>query len=162
MSSILSPKAPRSAAFPFANLDTHLPQAFDWHNYEWTSGAYGKFGPGQFSQVYTSLSCPVADSRFHFVGEGVSEHHGWIVGALDSAQQAVLNFLRRFGLFEYERKLKEEIPWARLMPEGMDEETSVLKVVLGLLEPDRRLKARAAVEKGKMENVEVKAEGVKG
>ncbi|KAL9094909.1 MAG: hypothetical protein Q9165_002859 [Trypethelium subeluteriae] len=136
-----------------SNYITH--HAFDWHNHEWTSGAYGKFGPGQFSQVYTNLSCPIADSRFHFVGEGISEHHGWIVGALDSAHQAVLNFLRRFELHEYVDKLNG-LPWVKPVPEGMDEETSYLKVLLGLLKPERRLEARAAVEKGKMENVEVK------
>ena len=89
------------------------------------------------------------------MGEAVSEHHGWIVGALDSAHQAVINFLRRFNLHEAEEKLKM-LEWTWPIPEGIDKETSVMKVVLGLLDPERRLRARAAVEKSKVENVEVK------
>ena len=144
----------------FSTFTETQSQAFDWHNHEFTSGAYGKFGPGQFSKLYTSLTDMTADTRFHFVGEAVSEHHGWIVGALDSAHQAVINFLRRFNLYEAEEKLKT-LKWTWPVPEGIDKETSIMKVVLGLLDPERRLRARAAVEKSKVENAEVKVEGLK-
>ncbi|KAK4692741.1 hypothetical protein P7C71_g4523, partial [Lecanoromycetidae sp. Uapishka_2] len=126
--------------------------AFDWHNHEYSSGAYGKFGPGQFSNLYTALTCPTADSRFHFVGEAVSAHHGWIVGALDSAHQAVINFLRRFNLKYYEDKLAS-IKWLQPIPDEIAKETAIKKVVLGLMDPDERLKARSAVEKEKVEPV---------
>lgn len=124
--------------------------AFDWHNHEFSSGAYGKFGPGQFSNLYPALSCPTADSRFHFVGEAVSAHHGWIVGALDSAHQAVINFLRRFNLKEYEDKLRD-IAWLKPEPDEIDKETAVMKVILGLMKPDTRLEVRAGAEKEKVE-----------
>lgn len=126
--------------------------AFDWHNHEFSSGAYGKFGPGQFSNLYCALSCPTADSRFHFVGEAVSAHHGWIVGALDSAHQAVINFLRRFNLREYEDKLRK-IDWLQPEPDEIDKETAVMKVILGLMKPDTRLEVRAGAEKEKVETL---------
>ena len=126
--------------------------AFDWHNDPFTSGAYGKFGPGQFSTIYSALNCPTADSRFHFVGEAVSAHHGWIVGALDSAHQAVINFLRRFNLVTYEEKLKK-ISWLGGEPDEIDKETAVMKVVLGLMKPETRLEARAGVEREKTESL---------
>ena len=126
--------------------------AFNWQNHEFSSGAYGKFGPGQFSNLYCALSCPTADSRFHFVGEAVSAHHGWIVGALDSAHQAVINFLRRFNLKEYEDKLKK-IAWLQPEPDEIDKETSVMKVILGLMKPDMRLEVRAGAEKEKVETL---------
>ena len=62
----------------------------------------------------------------------------------------MINFLRRFNLGDYEEKLKR-LTWAQPTPEGMDEETSVMKTVLGLMKPESRLEARAAVEKSKLE-----------
>ncbi|KAL6715982.1 hypothetical protein ACLMJK_006944 [Lecanora helva] len=144
--------------------------AFDWHNHEFssgnnelplplpslsfplinpTTGAYGKFAPGQFSNLYTALTNPIADSRFHIVGEAASAHHGWIVGALVSAHQAVLNFLRRFKLFDAIEKLKG-CPFLGPVPDEMDVETSEKKVVLGLLDPRRREEARMEVEREKV------------
>ena len=136
--------------------------AFDWHNHEFSSGAYGKFGPGQFSNLYCALSCPTADSRFHFVGEAVSAHHGWIVGALDSAHQAVINFLRRFNLKKYEDKLKT-IDWLKPEPDEIDKETAIMKVILGLMKPETRLEVRAGAEKEKVETLsqEERLEAVK-
>ena len=129
--------------------------AFDWHNHEFSSGAYGKFGPGQFSNLYCALSCPTADSRFHFVGEAVSAHHGWIVGALDSAHQAVINFLRRFNLKKYEEKL-QTIDWLKPEPDEIDKETAIMKVILGLMKPETRLEVRAGAEKEKVETLSQK------
>ena len=40
-------------------------------------------------------------------------------------------------------------------PQGVDKGISVMKVILGLLDPKRRLMARAAIGKGKMESVGV-------
>lgn len=75
---------------------------------------------------------------------------GWIVGALDSAHQAVINFLRRFNLKEYEDKLAK-LKWLGKVPDEIDRETSIKKVVLGQVVPEDRLKARSAVEQGKTE-----------
>ena len=112
------------------------------------TGAYGKFGPGQFSNLYSALLCPTADSRFHFVGEAVSAHHGWIVGALDSAHRAVINFLRRFDLKEAEDKLAK-IAWLGSPPDELDKETAVKQVILGQVVPEKRMEARVAIENGK-------------
>ena len=142
----------------FDTLNKHLSElyeehhAFDWHNHEFSSGAYAKYGPGQFSNLYPALTSPTAGSRFHFAGEAASAHHGWIVGALDSAHQAVINFLRRFKLKKYEDELKE-IPWLRPEPDEIDKETALMKVILGLMKPDTRLEVRAGAEKEKVETV---------
>ena len=146
----------KDAGWTFKKLYDHLSalyeehHAFAWHNHEFSSGAYAKFGPGQFSNLYPAITCPTADGRFHFAGEAASAHHGWIVGALDSAHQTVINFLRRFNLKEAENKLKE-IDWLQPEPDEITKEAAVMKVVLGLMKPDDRLKVRAAVEKEKGE-----------
>ncbi|KAK3179055.1 hypothetical protein OEA41_001194 [Lepraria neglecta] len=132
--------------------------AFDWHNHEYSSGAYGKFGPGQFSNLYSALICPTADSRFHFVGEAVSAHHGWIVGALDSAHRAVINFLRRFNLKDAEDRLAK-IDWLGNPPDELDKETAVKQVILGQVLPKRRMEARVDIENGK--NADAVADGGK-
>ena len=126
--------------------------AFDWHKHAFSSGAYGKFGPGQSSNLYCALSCPTADSRFHFIGEAVSGHNGWVVGALDSAHQAVINFLRRFNLKEYEEKLRG-IERLQPEPDEIDKETAIMKTILGLMKPDTRLEVRAGAEKEKVETL---------
>ena len=146
----------KDAGWTFKTLYDHLSalyeehHAFAWHNHVFSSGAYAKFGPGQFSNLYPALTCPTADGRFHFAGEAASAHHGWIVGALDSAHQTVINFLRRFNLKEAEDKLKE-IDWLQPEPDEITKEAAVMKVVLGLMKPDDRLKVRAALEKEKGE-----------
>lgn len=65
----------------------------------------------------------------------------------------MINFLRRFNLKEYEDKL-EKIKWLGKVPDEIDRETSIKKVVLGQVQPDERLKARSAVESGKTEVVD--------
>lgn len=60
----------------------------------------------------------------------------------------MLNFLRRFYLFEYEAKLKG-CPFIGPEPDELDKETAEKKVVLGLIKPDKRMEARMAVENGK-------------
>jgi hypothetical protein len=60
-------------------------------------GAFALFNPGQFKNIYPSLLTPEFDGCLQFAGECCSVHHGWIVGALDSAYNAVLNILRQAG-----------------------------------------------------------------
>jgi hypothetical protein len=130
-------------------------KAFDWHNDPFTSGVYDKFAPGQFRNLYPALSCPTADDRFFFVGEAVSAHHGWIVGALDSAHMAVIRFLHSFGLFEKYGQIvadpddPEYIPWLGPLPDEMSMDTIKKQVSLGQLKPEERMAARVAVEKAK-------------
>ena len=134
----------------------HSRKSFDWHNSPFTSGAYGKFGPGQFQNLYPALSCPTADDRFFFVGEAVSAHHGWIVGALDSAHMAVIRFLESFGLFDqYENRVAnpkhdDYIKWLGPLPDELSMETVEKQVKLGQLLPEDRMKARVAVEQAKV------------
>ena len=60
-------------------------------------GAFALFNPGQFKQLYPALLTPEFDGCLNFAGECCSVHHGWIVGALDSAYNAVLNILQHAG-----------------------------------------------------------------
>ena len=60
-------------------------------------GAFALYDPGQFKYVYPELLTPEFDGCLHFAGECCSVHHGWIVGALDSAYNAVYHVLRQAG-----------------------------------------------------------------
>ncbi len=60
-------------------------------------GAFALFNPGQFNNLYPTLLTPEFDGCLNFAGECCSVHHGWIVGALDSAYNAVLNILQQAG-----------------------------------------------------------------
>lgn len=75
-------------------LDMH---AWDWNYDPLTMGAFAYFGPGDFEHLYTSLSCPNHNKRFHFAGEAISTRHAWVVGALDSAWRAVYEYLLSSG-----------------------------------------------------------------
>jgi monoamine oxidase len=63
-------------------------------------GAFALFNPGQFKYIYPALLTPEFDGCLNFAGECCSVHHGWIVGALDSAYNAVLNVLQHAGMPE--------------------------------------------------------------
>jgi monoamine oxidase len=39
------------------------------------TGAFAFFGPGDFQDLYTTLSVPNANKRFHFAGEAISTRH---------------------------------------------------------------------------------------
>jgi monoamine oxidase len=87
-----------------------------WYNDETTRGAFAIFGPGQFGKtqahsfsLFASLQAPAAEGRLHFAGEATSIHHGWVLGALNSAWRSVYHivagdaqkleqFLRQWGL----------------------------------------------------------------
>ncbi|KAJ5780654.1 Amine oxidase [Penicillium paradoxum] len=81
--------------------------AFCWGNSRFSSGGFALFAPGQFTNLYPSLSLPAADGKFHIVGEAASIHHGWVVGSLNSAYVAVYRFLRRYGQHRAIRKLEK-------------------------------------------------------
>lgn len=71
--------------------------AYAWSHDPNTAGAFALFGPGQFTNLYPHVQLPAANGRFYMVGECVSAHHAWIVGALDSAYLQLCKFLIRFG-----------------------------------------------------------------
>ncbi|KAF3403514.1 putative bifunctional amine oxidase [Penicillium rolfsii] len=96
--------------------------AFCWGNSPFASGAFALFRAGQFSQLYPFLSLPAADGKFHIVGEASSIHHGWVVGALNSAYIAVYRFLVRFNqwraieVLEQKWGTVDEMKLAELIP----------------------------------------------
>ncbi|KAB5590640.1 bifunctional amine oxidase [Ceratobasidium theobromae] len=71
-------------------IDTY---SWDWATHINSMGAFGLFGPSQFSEFYTGLTRPCAGGRVHFAGEAISTIHGWVAGALESADRAVLQIL---------------------------------------------------------------------
>ncbi|KAJ5530986.1 Amine oxidase [Penicillium freii] len=81
--------------------------AFCWGNSRFSSGAFALFGPGQFTNLYPSLSLPAADGKFHIVGEASSVHHGWVIGSVNSAYVAVYRFLLRYGQQRAIQKLEK-------------------------------------------------------
>ncbi|KAG1879144.1 hypothetical protein F4604DRAFT_1880092 [Suillus subluteus] len=82
-----------------------LDQYVDMHAWDWSDdphamGAFAFFGPGDFQNLYTSLTVPNANKRLHFAGEAISIRHSWVVGALDSAWRAVYEYLLTSGQHE--------------------------------------------------------------
>ncbi len=69
-------------------------------------GAFALFAPGQFKYIYPTLLTPEFDGCLNFAGECCSVHHGWIVGALDSAYNAVYNILKQSGADEKIEQMK--------------------------------------------------------
>ncbi|KAJ2998885.1 hypothetical protein NUW58_g190 [Xylaria curta] len=111
---------------------TGIYNAYSWSHDPTTAGAFALFGPGQFSNLYPYLSRPAADSKFHIVGEAASNHHAWVVGALDSAYAAVYRFLYRFELWDAIETLEKE--WGKVEELECGKYGTVhLQVMLGLL-----------------------------
>ena len=60
-------------------------------------GAFALYAPEQYKNIYPTLLTPEFDGCLNFAGESCSVHHGWIVGALDSAYNAVYHILQHAG-----------------------------------------------------------------
>lgn len=80
----------------------------DWSGYEFTSGAWGKFGPGQFATFFGPLRQPAAGCRLFFAGELANIYHGWIVAALKSGYRAVHDMLFAEGQGELLQELNKK------------------------------------------------------
>ncbi|KAG8909823.1 hypothetical protein FRC01_006711 [Tulasnella sp. 417] len=81
-----------------------------WQNDPRTQGAFAFFGPGQFGNLYTSLTKPCGGGRLHMAGEALSPRHAWIVGALDASWRAVYEIVVK----DYPDKKKEfEEKWGK-------------------------------------------------
>lgn len=65
--------------------------AYDWYHDPNMLGAFGYFGPGQFSQMWPEIIKP--SGWLFLIGEAASAHHGWICGALESSVRAVYQLL---------------------------------------------------------------------
>ncbi len=70
-------------------------------------GAFALFNPGQYKNIYPTLLTPEFDGCLNFAGECCSVHHGWIVGALDSAYNAVYNILMQAGAHDKIEQLQQ-------------------------------------------------------
>jgi monoamine oxidase len=82
-------------------------------------GAFALFNPGQFKNIFPTLLTPEFNGCLNLAGECCSVHHGWIVGALDSAYNAVYNILKTMGA---EDKIKQmEATWGELTAPDVDE-----------------------------------------
>jgi monoamine oxidase len=64
----------------------------NWSNDSLAGGAaFAYFGPHQLTRLYKPMVLPDWDGRAHFAGEHASALHGWIEGALASAQRVALD-----------------------------------------------------------------------
>ncbi len=77
-----------------------------WDNHA-GGGAFALFAPGQFKNLYPTLLTPEFNGCLNIAGECCSVHHGWIVGALDSAYNAVNNILQQAGATEKIKQMQE-------------------------------------------------------
>lgn len=82
-------------------------------------GAFALFNPGQFKNMYPTLLTPEFNGCLNLAGECCSVHHGWIVGALDSAYNAVYNILKTMK--DEDRIKQMEATWGELAAPDVDE-----------------------------------------
>ncbi|EPS35324.1 hypothetical protein H072_11316 [Dactylellina haptotyla CBS 200.50] len=133
------PKAPKELKMGYDDVlamlrtkyITHY--SYDWNHDPFVSGAFAMFGPGQYRKMMPHLQRPTADSRLHFVGEATSNHHAWIVGALESATRAVCHLLVKTGHWDLVDVMLQEKNWGCLP--GYDKNIFFWQYVLGLLPP---------------------------
>jgi monoamine oxidase len=85
---------------PYNTLVNELIDYFPWDFYhdQYTRGAFASFGPGQFTEMFPSLTRPASLGMLHFAGEATSVHHGWVAGAIASAWRAVAEILIMEGV----------------------------------------------------------------
>lgn len=72
----------------------------NWYGDPLTRGAWGAFGPGQYSSLFGRIQRPAARGHLFFAGEATSIYPGWIVGSLNSAYRSV----RQMLLCEYRKR----------------------------------------------------------
>ncbi|WP_298421286.1 FAD-dependent oxidoreductase [uncultured Kordia sp.] len=75
-------------------------------------GAFALFNPGQFKNLYPTLLTPEFKGVLNIAGECCSVHHGWIVGALDSAYNSVNNILEKMNATKCIAKM--QATWGQL------------------------------------------------
>lgn len=96
---------PREKFGPVIDHNIHA-----WYNDPYARGAFAYFAPGQSGcandekSLFASLKAPAAKGKLHIAGEATSVHHGWILGAVNSAWRAVFN-----ALIDYPEKREELI-----------------------------------------------------
>ena len=91
----LYPELEKMEEDPFAGYnDGVTTKTWFWDEHA-GGGSFALFSPGQFKYLYPTLLTPEFDGCLNFAGECCSVHHGWIVGAMDSAYNAILNILEQ-------------------------------------------------------------------
>ncbi|KAI6020431.1 hypothetical protein BKA83DRAFT_16922 [Pisolithus microcarpus] len=109
----------------------------DWNRDANTMGAFPYFCPGDFQNLYTSLTYPAANGRLHFAGDAISTRHAWVVGALDSAWRAVYEYLcatRQYGkLWVFIEQWGGNAEWTSLREKVDSEKPDLLRKHLGLV-----------------------------
>lgn len=87
-------------------------------------GAFALFDPSQYKNLYPTLLTPEFDGCLNFAGECCSVHHGWIVGALDSAYNAVYHILQQAGATDKIQQMRDT--WGTFAPPDIahDEQTA--------------------------------------
>ncbi|QRV80194.1 Flavin containing amine oxidoreductase [Ceratobasidium sp. AG-Ba] len=106
--------------------------AWNWYGNEFSMGAFALFGPGQFKNLYPLVTTPYCNGRLHFAGEATSVHHGWLVGALNSAYRSLLEILVHEDLTQFISILKaDDSPFANAGTDEVDPELVAWQVRLG-------------------------------
>lgn len=81
-------------------------------------GAFALFAPEQFKYMYPTLLTPEFNGCLQIAGEACSVHHGWIVGALDSAYNAVYHILKQAGSNDKIEEMQQI--WGELSPPDIE------------------------------------------
>ncbi len=90
-------------------------------------GAFALFKPGQFKNLYPTLLTPEFNGCLQFAGEACSVHHGWIVGALDSAYNAVYHVLQQAGATDKIEEMKKT--WGVFGPPDIAADSSTANIL---------------------------------
>lgn len=106
-------------------------------------GAFALFAPEQYKNIYPVLLTPEFDGCLNFAGESCSVHHGWIVGALDSAYNAVYHILQQAGATDKIQQMKEI--WGAFTPPDVapGENANEMDYVYAYNEVDRQAASKA-------------------
>jgi monoamine oxidase len=104
--------------------------AWNWCHDEFTRGAFALYGPGQFTEMYPSITRPAGGGRLHFAGEATSVHHAWVAGALASAWRAVAEVLITDGMTPVDAE-KVLVANGFSKPEEVDMKLLSQQIVLG-------------------------------
>jgi monoamine oxidase len=89
--------------------------------------AFALFNPGQYKNIFPELLTPEFGGCLNFAGECCSVHHGWIVGALDSAYNAVYHILAQAGAEEKIRQM--EATWGVFAPPDIGADAATTSVM---------------------------------
>ncbi|SDY69893.1 Flavin containing amine oxidoreductase [Collimonas sp. OK242] len=107
-------------------------------------GAFALFNPGQYKNIYAALLTPEFGGCLNFAGECCSVHHGWIVGALDSAYNAVYHILQQAGATDKIEQMQKT--WGTYAPPDIASDAmtvSVMDYAYTYNEVDRKASSKA-------------------